>query len=48
MIPDEYRVTLYKGALCTQDPYTESGVTVDYAAKCDFFFEDDDPLRPSS
>ena len=41
MIPDEYRVTLYKGALCTQDPYTESGATVDYAAKCDFFFEDE-------
>ena len=44
MIPDEYRVTLYKGALCTEDPYTESGATVDYAAKCDFFFEDDGKL----
>jgi hypothetical protein len=38
MIPDEYRVTLYKGALCTEDPYTTTGATVDYASKCDFFF----------
>ena len=41
MIPDQYRVTLFKGALCTEDPYTTSGATVDYASKCDFFFEND-------
>ena len=40
MIPDLYRVTLYKGGLCTSDPYSASGTTVDYASNCDLFFSD--------
>ena len=40
MIPDQYRVTLYKGGLCTADPYSASGTTVDYTTNCDLFFTD--------
>jgi len=40
MIPDLYRVTLYKGGLCTSDPYSASGTTVDYTTSCDLFFDD--------
>jgi hypothetical protein len=41
MIPDLYRVTLYKGGLCTSDPYSASGTTIDYATNCDLFFSDE-------
>tara|TARA_B100000427_G_scaffold47842_1_gene35810 strand:- start:235 stop:1368 length:1134 start_codon:yes stop_codon:yes gene_type:complete len=41
MIPDLYRVTLYKGGLCTSDPYSASGTSVDYTSNCDLFFSDD-------
>jgi hypothetical protein len=40
MIPDLYRVTLYSGGLCTADPYSASGSTVDYTTNCDLFFSD--------
>ena len=40
MIPDLYRVTLYSGGLCTADPYSASGTTVDYTTNCDLFFSD--------
>ena len=40
MIPDFYRVTLYSGGLCTADPYSASGITVDYTTNCDLFFSD--------
>ena len=40
MIPDLYRVTLYKGGLCTSDPYSASGTDVDYTSNCDLFFDD--------
>ncbi|MDB9986242.1 hypothetical protein OAD84_04690 [Pelagibacterales bacterium] len=40
MIPDFYRVTLYSGGLCTADPYSASGTTVDYTTNCDLFFSD--------
>ena len=40
MIPDFYRVTLYSGGLCTADPYSASGATVDYTTNCDLFFSD--------
>ena len=40
MIPDYYRVTLYSGGLCTADPYSASGTTVDYTTNCDLFFSD--------
>jgi len=39
MIPDLYRVTLYKGGLCTSDPYSASGATIDYTTSCDLFFD---------
>ena len=39
MIPDLYRVTLYKGGLCTSDPYSASGTTIDYTTSCDLFFD---------
>ena len=39
MIPDFYRVTLYKGGLCISDPYTSES-TVDYTTNCDLFFND--------
>ena len=40
MITDLYRVTLYKGGLCTADPYSASGTTIDYTTNCDLFFTD--------
>tara|TARA_Y100001970_G_scaffold73503_1_gene93308 strand:- start:2602 stop:3711 length:1110 start_codon:yes stop_codon:yes gene_type:complete len=40
MIPDLYRVTLYKGGLCTSDPYSASGTTIDYTTSCDLYFDD--------
>jgi hypothetical protein len=40
MVPDLYRVTLYSGGLCTADPYSASGTTVDYTTNCDLFFSD--------
>ena len=40
MVPDFYRVTLYSGGLCTADPYSASGTTVDYTSNCDLFFSD--------
>ena len=40
MIPDNYRVTLYKGGLCTTDPYSTSGTTVDYTTSCDLYFDE--------
>jgi len=40
MIPDFYRVTLYSGGLCTADPYSALGTTVDYTTNCDLFFSD--------
>jgi len=40
MIPDLYRVILYSGGLCTADPYSASGTTVDYTTNCDLFFSD--------
>jgi hypothetical protein len=40
MIPDLYRVILYSGGLCTADPYSASGATVDYTTYCDLFFSD--------
>jgi hypothetical protein len=40
MVPDLYRVTLYSGGLCTADPYSDSGTTVDYTTNCDLFFSD--------
>jgi len=35
-----YRVTLYKGGLCTSDPYSASGTTIDYTTSCDLYFDD--------
>ena len=40
MVPDFYRVTLYSGGLCTADPYSATGTTVDYTTNCDLFFSD--------
>ena len=40
MIPDLYRVTLFKGGLCTSDPYSASGTTIDYTTNCDLYFND--------
>jgi len=40
MIPDQYRVTIFKGGICTSDPYASSGTSVDYESICDLYFSD--------
>ena len=42
MIPDNYKVNVYYGGLCTADPYSATGDTVDYTTNCDLFFTSPD------
>ena len=40
MIPDFYRVTIFKGGVCTSDPYSSSSLTIDYDSICDLYYND--------
>ena len=39
MIPDSYKVHMFKGGLCTANPAVQGAATQDYTTNCDFFYD---------
>tara|TARA_Y100000741_G_scaffold111312_2_gene83566 strand:+ start:5643 stop:6740 length:1098 start_codon:yes stop_codon:yes gene_type:complete len=38
MIPDRYKVHMFKGGFCTANPAVQAAATQDYITNCDFFY----------